>query len=52
MVGVGYAVFGDFPDFWTLVGIVILIGSGAYISIREHRTGRQTGSETDPPSPG
>ncbi len=52
MVAVGYAVFGDFPDFWTLVGIVILIGSGAYISIREHRTGRRTGSETDPPSPG
>jgi drug/metabolite transporter (DMT)-like permease len=52
MVAVGYAVFGDFPDFWTMVGIVILIGSGAYISIREHRAGRTTGSETEPPAPG
>jgi drug/metabolite transporter (DMT)-like permease len=52
MVAVGYVVFGDFPDLWTVVGICILIGSGSYISIREHRTGRRTGSETDPPAPG
>jgi drug/metabolite transporter (DMT)-like permease len=36
-VTVGYLVFGDFPDRWTWVGIAILIGSGVYISIREHR---------------
>jgi len=52
MVVVGYVAFGDFPDLWTIVGIVILIGSGAYISIREHRAGRQTGSETELPAPG
>lgn len=52
MVAVGYLVFGDFPDRWTLVGIVILVGSGTYISIREHRAGRRTGDETEPPSPG
>ncbi|MGD9743158.1 MAG: DMT family transporter [Dongiaceae bacterium] len=52
MVAIGYAIFGDFPDFWTLIGIVILVGSGTYISIREHRAGRRTGDETEPPSPG
>jgi drug/metabolite transporter (DMT)-like permease len=36
-VTVGYVFFGDFPDRWTWVGIAILIGSGVYISIREHR---------------
>lgn len=36
-VTVGYLFFGDFPDHWTWVGIAILIGSGVYISIREHR---------------
>ncbi|MGH6884069.1 MAG: DMT family transporter, partial [Hypericibacter sp.] len=36
-VTVGYLAFGDFPDRWTWVGIAILIGSGVYISIREHR---------------
>jgi len=52
MVVIGYVIFGDFPDLWTLIGIVILIGSGSYISIREHRAGRRTGAETEPPSPG
>jgi drug/metabolite transporter (DMT)-like permease len=36
-VTVGYLIFGDFPDRWTWLGIAILIGSGVYISIREHR---------------
>jgi drug/metabolite transporter (DMT)-like permease len=36
-VAIGYLAFGDFPDRWTLSGIAILIGSGIYISIREHR---------------
>lgn len=36
-VTVGYLAFGDFPDRWTWAGIAILIGSGIYISIREHR---------------
>jgi drug/metabolite transporter (DMT)-like permease len=33
----GYAIFGDFPDIWTWVGIAILIASGVYISLRERR---------------
>ncbi len=31
----GYAVFGDFPDFWTWVGATVIIVSGLYIGYRE-----------------
>lgn len=31
----GYAVFGDFPDFWKWVGIAIIVGSGVYVFWRE-----------------
>ena len=37
---IGYFVFGDFPDVWTVVGVAILIGSAIYISLRESRLGR------------
>jgi drug/metabolite transporter (DMT)-like permease len=31
----GYYFFGDFPHFWTLVGLTIIVCSGIYISFRE-----------------
>jgi len=31
----GYYFFGDFPNYWTWVGLTIIICSGVYISIRE-----------------
>jgi len=31
----GYHFFGDFPHYWTFVGLSIIICSGVYISIRE-----------------
>lgn len=34
---VGYLAFGDFPDFWTWVGVAIVIASGVYVSLRERR---------------
>jgi drug/metabolite transporter (DMT)-like permease len=37
---IGYLVFGDFPDLWTILGVAILIGSAIYISYRESRLGR------------
>lgn len=40
-VTVGYFAFGDFPDNWTWVGIAILVTSGVYISLREHRVQRR-----------
>jgi drug/metabolite transporter (DMT)-like permease len=35
-VGAGWWFFGDFPDFWTFVGVGILIACAIHISIREH----------------
>jgi drug/metabolite transporter (DMT)-like permease len=32
---VGYALFGDFPDAWTLAGAAIIIASGLYVWHRE-----------------
>ncbi len=29
--GFGLAVFGDVPDFWTLVGIVLIVSAGVYV---------------------
>jgi drug/metabolite transporter (DMT)-like permease len=37
MMGLGYLVFGDLPDGWTLVGAGIIVASGLYIVHREHR---------------
>jgi drug/metabolite transporter (DMT)-like permease len=36
-VTIGYLVFGDFPDSWTWLGVLILVASGIYISWRERR---------------
>jgi drug/metabolite transporter (DMT)-like permease len=35
---IGYYFFSDFPDIWTWVGLLIIINSGIYISIREERS--------------
>jgi len=32
----GFAVFGDLPDRWTVVGAIIIVSSGLYIYHREH----------------
>ena len=37
MVAVGYAVFGDLPDVWTLAGSAVIIASGIYLLHRERR---------------
>ncbi len=34
---IGYAVFGNLPDFWTVVGASIIVGSGLYTIYRERR---------------
>ncbi len=31
----GYLIFGDFPEPWTWAGVVVIVGSGFYITIRE-----------------
>ena len=37
MVALGWFVFNDLPDMWTLVGASIIVASGLYIVHREHR---------------
>jgi drug/metabolite transporter (DMT)-like permease len=33
----GYAVFGEFPDQWSLVGMAIIVASGVFIALRAGR---------------
>lgn len=55
MIGLGYVLFGDLPDLWTLVGVSIVICSGLYLLSLERN--RQVGPEetasrsTDGPAP-
>lgn len=39
MILLGYVLFGDTPDLWTLVGAVIVIASGLYVFARERTLG-------------
>jgi len=34
-IGLGYLVWGELPDDWTMVGVAVLVGSGLYILKRE-----------------
>jgi drug/metabolite transporter (DMT)-like permease len=46
MILLGYFVFGDVPDRWTLAGGAVVIASGLYLLHRERVTGRAVTSET------
>lgn len=37
MIALGFLVFAQFPDRWTLAGAGIIVASGLYIVHREHR---------------
>ena len=39
----GFLVFGDIPNRWTIAGAVIVIGSGLYLLYRERRIGPRPG---------
>lgn len=47
MILIGFAVFGDVPDMWTIVGAAIVIASGIFVLARE----RKLGKETEVPAP-
>lgn len=47
MVAFGFAVFGDVPDVWTLLGSLVIVGSGIYLLNRE-RALRAEVAPTDP----
>ena len=34
---IGYYFFGDFPNQWIWIGLIIIIASGVYISLRENK---------------
>jgi drug/metabolite transporter (DMT)-like permease len=38
MVAMGYLVFGDMPDLWTMIGASVIIASGIYLIHRERVT--------------
>jgi len=33
---IGYYFFGDLPDKWIWIGLIIIVASGIYITTREH----------------
>jgi len=39
MIALGYAVFGDVPNHWTLAGVAVVIASGLYLLYRERVAG-------------
>ena len=39
MIGLGYLVFGDVPNSWTLGGVAVVIASGLYLLYRERVVG-------------
>jgi drug/metabolite transporter (DMT)-like permease len=42
---IGWLVFGEFPDGWTWLGAAIIVASGLYITLREHRLQRRRALE-------
>lgn len=42
MAGLGYIVFGDLPDIWTVVGSCVVVASGIYLIHRERMVRRDT----------
>jgi drug/metabolite transporter (DMT)-like permease len=42
VIALGFLVFGDLPNQWTLAGAAIVVASGLYLLHREHVLGRQT----------
>ncbi|MEQ8354598.1 MAG: DMT family transporter [Kiloniellaceae bacterium] len=49
MILLGYLVFGDFPDLWTLTGAGVVLTSGLYLLYRERKVKAALPS---PPQPG
>jgi len=43
VTAIGYFMFGDFPDAWSLLGIGILVASGIYISSHQRGVERRNG---------
>lgn len=37
---IGFAVFNEMPDLWTIAGAILIVGGGGYVIWRERRIGR------------
>ena len=48
----GYVVFGDFPDHWSLTGIAVIMASGIYIATHQQLSERQRRAELQESAPG
>ena len=48
----GYLVFGDFPDHWSLIGIAVIMASGIYIATHQQLSERQQRAELRESAPG
>ncbi|MHA6347010.1 DMT family transporter [Roseivivax sp. CAU 1761] len=46
---IGFLAFGERPDAMTLLGAAMIVGSGLYTLLREHRLARQRAPEVPPP---
>jgi drug/metabolite transporter (DMT)-like permease len=40
VIALGFTVFGDWPNHWTLAGAAVVVASGLYLLHREHKVGR------------
>lgn len=52
VVLVGYLVFGDFPDHWSLIGIAVIMASGIYIATHQRLSDLQQRIEMRESAPG
>lgn len=48
---IGFFVFAEIPDIWTVAGTVVILSSVLYITYRERVLGRERKSKTDRPPP-
>ncbi len=48
----GYLVFGDFPDHWSITGMAVIMASGIYIATHRHLSERQQRAELQESTPG
>jgi drug/metabolite transporter (DMT)-like permease len=49
---IGFVVFGDFPDSWSLLGMAILVASGIYMATQQRRWERLNALKADDPNAG
>lgn len=48
----GWWVFGDLPDFWTILGMLLIAAAGLFTMWRESRTARSLARPAGPPTDG